>query len=167
MNKWHAENFSRIIEVFQKNVPLKAWRSWVSTMCVMTFSATMKHLGSQLCHVMITYPFSFKSYPLSMSESTFHCLIHHDFLYVYLSESHTFSLFLVYLFPYKQNHSDSFPWLHCFVISAIKIVWQWDLSSIVLPLIMHNSCWLMWDSLSPTFQQVSPHRPQHLIWDRD
>ena len=37
-------------------------------------------------------PFSFQAYPLSMPESTFHCLIDHDFLHVYLSESHTFFL---------------------------------------------------------------------------
>ena len=30
-----------------------------------------------------------------------------------------------------------------------------------------HSHWLMWNSLWSTFQQVLPHRLQHLIWDKD
>ena len=71
MNRWHAEVISRIAESFQKNVSLKDWRSWVSLVYVITFAATKNPFRDQLRHVMITYPFSFQSYPSSMSESTF------------------------------------------------------------------------------------------------
>ena len=74
MKKWYATKISRIIEYFQKNVLSKDWRSWVSTMCVMTFATTKKPFRNQLFHFMITYPFYFQAYSSSMLESTFSAL---------------------------------------------------------------------------------------------
>ena len=49
-------------------------------------------------HNMILYPSPFRAHPSSMLESTLHCLTHHDFLHVYLSESHTSLPYLQFIF---------------------------------------------------------------------
>ena len=151
MQNWFPESQT----IFRKNAPLKAWRSWISTMYVMIFC----------CHKE-----DFQK-PIMPCHSAIHVrvfLIHHDFPHVYLFESHTF-FFLIFILSFsfwiKPFSFLSMTTLLCY--PCHKIVWPWYFSSIVLPLIMYNSCWLMWDSLSPTFQQALPHRPQHLIRDRD
>ena len=62
---------SIIVETFQKNVPLKAWRSWVSTMYLMTFFCHKESFQKPItpCHDYL--PFSFQDYSSSMLESTF------------------------------------------------------------------------------------------------
>ena len=67
------------------------------------FATTKKPFRNQLCHFMITYPFSFQAYPSSMSKSTFHCLIHHNFPHVYLSKSHTFFLIFQFIFLFMNK----------------------------------------------------------------
>ena len=82
-------------------------------------------------------------------------LIHHNFPPVHLSESHIFLFFsLSFSLWIKPFSFLSMTTLICYPCHK-KTVRPWDLSSIVLPLIMYKSCWLMWDYLRPTFQQVT------------
>ena len=157
---------------FQESQTLSVKRALLDTLKelifihLMTFAVTQETVHKPIC-VMNTSisPSKFIRHPCW--SVLFHCLILHDFACAYLSESHT-SLSSFHSF-YLTNKTIQFPFLrlHYPALFSIHTVSTEAFSSIVLPIIFTNSCSLMWDSLRPTFQQVFPHQPQHLIWDID
>ena len=94
-------NFHNCRRFSEKNVPLKAWSSWVSTMYVMTFCCHKESFQKPItpCHDYL--PFFLPSLSIIHVRVYFLCLIHHNLPHVHLFESETFSSFSVYLFPYE------------------------------------------------------------------
>lgn len=112
-------------------------------------------------------PFASWLLTILVLQPIFHFLIFHDFMHAYFSESHTSIYPFQFAFWIKLI---PFPWSHYldFLAMLIHTACPWVLS-IYSPTksFYTNSRWLMWDSLRPTFQQVLPHRHQHLIWEID
>ena len=135
---------------------------------VMTFVATPSSFRKPITPWHDHLPFSFQAYSSSMSWSplsiTLSFLDSH--MPIFLIRIHPFIFFHSF---FLANKTIQFPfwWLHYPAFFFIHIVATKAFSSIVLPIILYNSRWLMWESLRPTFQQVLPHRPRHLIWDID
>ena len=97
--------FPKSQKIFRNKVPLKAWRSWVSTMYVMTFCCHKEAFQKQItpCHDYLPF-FSFQAYSSSMLESTFSTL--------YIMTSHM-STFL------SRTHFPHFQFIFCFLNKTI------------------------------------------------